>query len=301
MKKGILLFGLIAVFLSQCKDDPELPHNPFDDINYQINPPPPDTTDPNSFVWLHKEIFQPKCATPGCHDGSFEPDFRTIQSAYNTLVFHPLVKYDTSGYFQYRVRPFDVNRSWLHERVVTDNAVLGRMPLYSTPLTAAEVGKIDAWIQGGAKDILGQSRELPNNEPVFAGYVCYTLDYSQRPDTNRVGDVAFNSFIVNSSTTYQLMVLVTDDSTAVSALQNFRVKFSTNPDNFSSATTVNGSFLNIGGFQVWKVNFSTNAYPSGTTVYFRAYINDGDHPQDTEFPNEEINPAYKTYCSFYVQ
>ncbi|MBK7268515.1 MAG: hypothetical protein IPI07_03030, partial [Flavobacteriales bacterium] len=30
----------------------------------------------------------------GCHDGTFEPEFRTIASAYNSLVYHPVIAND---------------------------------------------------------------------------------------------------------------------------------------------------------------------------------------------------------------
>ena len=77
--------------MSSCTKDEK---NPFDDLD---NFPPEDTTqienvDPASFVGLHQNIFKPTCANSGCHDGTFEPDFRTIESSYNTLVLHTIVK-----------------------------------------------------------------------------------------------------------------------------------------------------------------------------------------------------------------
>jgi len=69
------LVVLVLVVIHSCKKDP-LPHNPYDDINYGSTTPatPPD---PNSIVGIHKNILLTRCAKSGCHDGNFEPDFRT--------------------------------------------------------------------------------------------------------------------------------------------------------------------------------------------------------------------------------
>lgn len=301
LRFSFLLMAVLAIFLYNCKEE-ELPHNPFDDIDYGTTTPPADTTQPNTIVWIHKNILQPKCATPGCHDGSFEPDYRTVESSYNTLVYHPLVKYDTTGYFQYRVKPFDVAHSWLHERLGTNDAVLGRMPLYSDPLSDSEMTHINTWIADGAKDIFGNVRLFPNAEPIVAGYICTNATYTARYDTVRVGGIPYYPFVVAPNNPYLLVFFLQDDSTASSDLQNVRVKFSNDPENFTTgATTINGTFLNLGQYDLWVVNFNTNAYPIGSTVYFRMFLNDGDHTNDTEFPHTGLNPYYQTYYAFYVQ
>ena len=38
----------------------------------------------------------PTCANSGCHDGTFEPDFRTVGSSWNTLVNHPVIANDAA-------------------------------------------------------------------------------------------------------------------------------------------------------------------------------------------------------------
>src|SRR5210317_2664712 len=53
--------------------------------------------DANSIQGLHKNIFKPTCANSGCHDGNFEPDFRTIESSYNTLVNQAIIKNDENA------------------------------------------------------------------------------------------------------------------------------------------------------------------------------------------------------------
>ena len=63
---------------------------------------------PASIEGLHANIFGKTCANSGCHDGNFEPDFRTIESTYNTLVFQPIIKNDLQGTYEYRVVPGNV-------------------------------------------------------------------------------------------------------------------------------------------------------------------------------------------------
>ena len=87
---------IIAVAFFACKEDrsyvpAEDPANPFDTVTYST-PIPNVPIDSQSFLGLHQYIFSTTCAVPGCHDGAFEPDFRTVQSAYNTLVLHRVEK-----------------------------------------------------------------------------------------------------------------------------------------------------------------------------------------------------------------
>ena len=80
--------------LSACSDSliteelplPETPDNPFDGIDYSVNEIPSIEVDSSTFLGLHTYIFSKACNQPGCHDGTFEPEFPTVQSAYNYLV-----------------------------------------------------------------------------------------------------------------------------------------------------------------------------------------------------------------------
>src|SRR5690606_21384986 len=119
------------------KEKENLESNPFEVINEGMGEGD-DTLNPTSFAGLHKKIFSTKCAMPLCHDGTFEPDFRTIESAYNTLVYHPVVKNNVNNDFTYRVVPHDPDNSWLMERLITDDPGLGRMPIYAEPLSQTE-------------------------------------------------------------------------------------------------------------------------------------------------------------------
>ena len=89
-KKNILGLGLaffVIVFtFNACKKEvtrvePENTQtNPYSNIDYGNNPDdiPVDSA---SYLGLHKYIFSKKCAVPACHDGAFEPDFRTIEGS----------------------------------------------------------------------------------------------------------------------------------------------------------------------------------------------------------------------------
>ena len=97
----ITLFTLLLTiaFAYSCKkDDDDETVNPFQNATL----PPDDNPDtvnlePGSFAFLHYNIFKPTCANSGCHDGNFEPDFRTISSSYNTLVRQDVIQNDDAG------------------------------------------------------------------------------------------------------------------------------------------------------------------------------------------------------------
>ena len=75
-----MLVAVIILLVSSCKKD-DAPENPYDNIDYSNNSGNDTVLDPASIAGLHKNIFVKRCANPGCHDGTFEPDFRTVQSA----------------------------------------------------------------------------------------------------------------------------------------------------------------------------------------------------------------------------
>ncbi|MCS7074891.1 MAG: hypothetical protein NZ108_10535 [Bacteroidia bacterium] len=167
--KNLFLIGLIVFFFWSCNKK----ENPFYNPNSQSieTVQPPANADPTTITGLHQRIFSTKCANPGCHDGSFEPDFRTVQSTYSSTAFHPVAKNDTILNFQFRVVPFDTARSWLWYRVTTHDTVLGRMPLYAPPLNAEELRNLSTWIMNGARDVNGKVPDPPNFPPVFEWYI----------------------------------------------------------------------------------------------------------------------------------
>ncbi len=293
---------LSVMFLNGCKKDP-LPENPYDSVNYNPNPNNPSNPDPTSITGLHKNIFSLKCATPGCHDGSFEPDYRTVQSTYSTLVYQPVIKNNPSGSFIYRVIPYDTSGSWLHERLITNDPVLGQMPLYSTPLSQAEMNNINAWIMNGARDANNQVAALPalpNDPPVVVGYVAFDSN-NNRIDTNRVDGISFNPFIVPSNSMVTLYFLITDDSTSAANLLVNQLRLSTSINDFTGAQIINASFVQIGALQLWGLQVNTGSFATGANVYMRYHVNDGSHPFNMEYPNNNTLTYLKTLYSFYIQ
>lgn len=296
------LFSLIgmAVFFAACNKEEPLPDNPYDNVDYgndTSDVPPPD---PNSIVGIHQNIFQAKCNNPGCHDGTFEPDFRTVQSAYSTLVYHSIVKNTADSAYQFRVWPGDTSKSMLIHRVVTGDAALQQMPATGDYLTDAELNNIVTWIENGALDMFGNPPILPNNQPRFIGYIIMDSAFV-RIDTARVDDIFYNPVELDNNKSIQMIMLVEDDSTAVEDMESNKLKFSYDMDDFSSATTYPAFYFSLLGFNVWVVNVNTGDFVTGSNVYFRYYFNDGDHAADEEFPKDTHEDAYKSYCAIYVK
>ncbi|MDP2188985.1 MAG: hypothetical protein Q8J69_09925 [Sphingobacteriaceae bacterium] len=190
--RQLLIFTLLGMLaLGACKKS-NRPDNPFDDPK---NKPPVNTgpTDPLSlanFAGLHRQIFKPTCSNSGCHDGTFEPDFRTIESSYNTMVYQPVIKNNAAGSFLYRVLPGNANGSVLHERVVVDiDGISGIMPLLVDPQSdwpakkAEYIAAIVAWINGGARDMFGNPPVNGPANPRLQGLMTlgtgYALSFEQ--------------------------------------------------------------------------------------------------------------------------
>ena len=307
----LLLVSIIAALINSCKDkDETAPENPFESLNSgpQI---PDDSISSTSFLGIHKNIFAVKCANPSCHDGSFEPDFRTVQSAYATLVYHPVIK--QLDPWQVRILPFDTAKSWLWQRVIHERIVSngdtsgGRMPLYRESLSPAELSSISKWILAGARDIHGNVPSYPNQEPKIIAYGAFdptfAIEYSK--DNNRVDSLSYNPFIVSHNDVVQILSVASDDSTKISSLQNCRLKLSLLKDDFSAAASYPCNYFEVptatDTFRTWRTTINVANFPTDTIVYMRFYANDGDHANDTEFPLNESVFYYKTYWAFYIK
>jgi hypothetical protein len=249
---------------------------------------------------------------PGCHDGTFEPDFRTIQSTYSTLVYQRVNKtvlIDSLRFFNYRVIPFDTTYSFIHERITTTSDEY--MPSNGTRLSQTEIHQINTWIMNGAKDINGNIPSPPNNLPVLLVdspyFYFWAFDsltffpfYANPINSNRLAGVPFNPFIINANRNMTIFFWLKDDSTAINNLQVNQCKLSLLENDFSAAQTVSASFVNYLTYNFWMVTFPVT-WSVGTKVYFRYYVKDPDHPDIVEFPRSEINYYYKSFFSFIVQ
>lgn len=314
-KKYIVLFSVLTVMMlvviHSCKKDEPVPPNPYDDVDYgtTTDPTPPD---PNSIVGIHNNIFKTRCAKSGCHDGNFEPDFRTVESSYATLVYHRIKKNSPDTAFMFRVVPYDTAKSVLHERLTNCCFVTqdDRMPqdIIGVPLQQNLIDNIVNWIMSGAKDMFGNVPTYPNTSPkilyYFATNSTYSLNYSA--DTNRMDSIFYNPFYAPNNTTMNLIFFVEDDSTSIANMQVNQLKISTKADDFTSPALVasyTATYVYLPppqDVEFHLVSLNTATLPNSDTLFMRYYVNDGDHP-DTEFPTTNLMFPYKTYWSFFVK
>lgn len=317
MKKKIVvccfLISCLSLSLSSCwkESNPE-PSNPYLQVKYLTPPILSDTLDPNSFVAIHRDILAPTCAQPGCHDGVFEPDFRSLESSYSTLVYAKIIKNNADSSFTFRVLPFDKLKSVLYERItnccfVNQN---DRMPQdnIGTPMASEKIERIGNWISGGAKDPFGNIPQYPNSEPKILYFYAVNSQFSPLSNTeNRIDSVFYNPFIVPANYAMNIAIAVEDDSTAVDQLSYNKLKMSYDPDNFSTSAPGYKEFQAYvftypgDGKKYFLANVNTNQFTSDRVVYFRFYTNDGDHAANTEYPYSSLPLPYKTFFSFYIQ
>lgn len=308
----LFLITLLAVAFHACNSDFELPPNPYDQVDYETPPAPVDTLDPISLVAIHRDILHPRCAVPGCHDGHFEPDFRTPQSSYSTTVYAKVKKNNPDSTFRFRVVPFNKTMSVLHERIT--NCCFAntndRMPQdnIGVPLDAAHVQRIADWIQDGARDMMGNVGTYPNQAPNITFYlaidqVAINFNVLSGPE-NRIDGVYYNPFIIPANTTFVMGMVVEDDSTAISQLQFNKLRMSYDPDDFSpsapgyreySATFFTNPFS---ADQFWIANVNSAHFQPGNVVYMRYYVSDGTYL--TEMPRNDLAIFYKTFWAFYI-
>jgi len=170
----VFIFSSMLIFSSCYKDGTPEP-NPFEE-----NVRPHDTIgfviqdiDPTSIAGLYKNIFGPTCANSGCHDGTFEPDFRTMESSYHSMVFKSPIKND--GSVTYRVDPGNPNGSALMKRL--SGAIAPEMPIEIEPdsdwweKSDTYIQNIRDWIQNGAKDLSGNDPRVGMIKPSIIGAV----------------------------------------------------------------------------------------------------------------------------------
>jgi len=310
-KSWIFLFAIALMGIHQaCRKEGDLPENPYDKVKYGVDNSKPDTLRAASLAGLHRNVFVTKCAVPGCHDGNFEPDFRTVQSTYSTLVYAPIIKNNLAETFHYRVIPGDTAGSLLYERITNCCFVNtnDRMPQdnIGTALPDEDIRNIGTWIMEGAPDIQGKIAERPDMEPVFPFYGAVSTSTTQfveySAQHNREDSLYTNPFKLPSDiSSFYFSALIQDDHTPIAEMKVNQLKLSKFKDDFSQAITLTGSFFVIPGQgPVWPVLVPTASFQPGEIWYMRYYVNDGKHSENTEFPKNSSPDYYKTYWSFIV-
>ncbi|TAF34064.1 MAG: hypothetical protein EAZ57_03690 [Cytophagales bacterium] len=283
----------------------DVPENPFLKIDYSDTiPVPPELLDPNTIEGLHQTLFKNRCAVPACHDGAFEPDFRTVQSSYSTLVFHPITKNNAAKSFSFRVVPYDSKKSVLYERITNCCFVNtnDRMPQdnIGKPLEDKYINAVKTWIDRGAPDMFGNVNLYPNRKASLWYYFCLTEDLSKSvSDTDNRID-SYGAFRLENNKKYKLFFAAQDDSTAIRDLSRCRIEISEDALDFSSAREITCEYFGPVGFEGWFALINTSILPKDKTLYFRIYINDNNQKRDTETPNKDSPSYFFRYFSFYV-
>lgn len=308
---------------------PEVPFNPFDTVDYSVPVVNIEAPDSNSFLGIHSFILAKTCNEPGCHDGTFEPDFRTVQGAYNNLVYHPVFKnydpqVDGMEPLQFRVLPGDSESSMFFHRISRDNSPgFEQMPATGNYLPAEQINLIRDWIDGGASDAFGNPPMATSLQPTCYGVAAFLPNQGNiRVDTIRNGEI-YAPFFSFPNEDMKLWFLFADTD----LLENFnfghsltynKVRFSLDRLDFSNAVELD---LNIptndlplnsvysqpfnGGFQLLythtvTINPTDLGFESGDLVYVRTYVQDEDHSEATENPEFQTNFLIKSYFSFYM-
>ncbi len=316
-KKICVLFTLVALWASSCRKEqitqiqPDAPHNPYDSLTYGGGTGTTYPIDSTGFSGVYYLVLAQKCAQPACHDGSFEPDYRTIQSSYNTLVYAPVVKHTPGNDFTYRVVPGQPEKSWLHTRITTDDQTLGRMPLYDT-LARWQIDMITDWISDGATDIFGNSPIEPNFQPYTAGiYAELPGQGGKRIDTARVSR-NLSPFMVPHGEKVDIWFAVFDDKTLPLQMTDLYLRLSPSIAALSSAQpiplikeTKQRMLPGYGGggkVPYWlHAVVNTAQMKRGQVQYMQWSARDADHPAPTLIPAPGGQIYIQNYFAFIPQ
>ena len=293
----------MSFVLINCTED-DFPINPYDGIDYGNSTLVIDTVSSTSFVKLHRDVLGPSCNVMGCHEGSFEPDFRTVESAYNTLVYHTIIKNNLAEDFTYRVVPGDTGLSVLHERLTNCCFVNtnDRMPQdnIGNALPEADLDAVTAWILDGAKDITGAIPNAPNNLPNIKYFYVTNADYDSVYSENRIGGLFYNPFLMPNNEQVNFIFRVKDDHTIAQNLKINQLSISENIDDFSNSIIAVAYIASNSSPKVFILQFNTSDLEVNKTYFMRYTVSD-EEDQITTYPNNQTSFVYKNIWSFTVQ
>ncbi len=315
-----------SVTVTEIPAEEEPPFNPFDTITYGNNGSGGVPVDSASFLGLHTYIFSQRCNQPACHDGTFEPDFRTVQSAYNSLVLHSITKNFETDELDYRVEPGDPSRSMMYRRITEHNPPnFEIMPSSGVPLPENQVALIENWITDGAKDIYGNDPVQTSLRPSSYGLVAYEIEGTDtvRVDLNR-GESNIDPFYVSGGKDLEIWFGLLDYNEEGNFQFGFvlgynKVGVANNPYGFNTAPQlqmevfplaphmVNSVFSQDSGsnelphFQKLSFNPADYGFVAGDHVFLRIFVQDSDHPDVSEIPLDESPLYMHSYFSFIIE
>ncbi len=311
MRNAVLLLLFGAMMIIACSKDPE---NPYANLTRPSSNPDPQNLPTDNFAWLHQRIFRPTCANSGCHDGTFEPEYRTISSAYNSLVYRPVISNDSAHTYTYRVLPGDAAHSLLYARLTMFIPnTSGQMPLALSdgsdwPANSTYyISKIHDWINGGAKDMFGNAPTLGDLQPQVGGFLAFPAGNTTTPFARDTLSGVQPILVPHANV--DLWFFLSDDHTAATSLTYNKIKVSTSQFGFANAPeqalAITGpitalDFSNMNASFTHKASLDLSAYPVGTFLFVRVYVNDGSHIANAEIPSDGTSEPMLSYFTLKV-
>lgn len=300
------ILAMLSILWMACND--EVPVNPFDGqvvnqdtVGFEfINP------EPASIAGIYQNILKPTCANSGCHDGTFEPDYRTMNSAYNTLVYQLPIKND--GNYSFRVEPYKPQTSVLLARL--RNQLTPAMPIQIEPDSdwpekkAQYISNIETWINNGAPDIMGNVRQVAYPAPVLLG-----AGASEADQWMARGGETGPLVMPPAASSVRLYFAFRHDILMPQDLQYNRISFSANANSFGSAEQKTlqilaspryerGFYGDVVAYTHYIDIDPAAEFDAGQEQwYFRVYVQDDQNPV-TEIPTDNGIFYIKSYMSF---
>lgn len=278
--------GLSILVFACKKSKDEAIDNPYKKV--VIIPLPKDSNlsaSASSIQGLHRDIFKPTCANSGCHDGTFEPDFRTVQSSYNSLVNIKPIKNDSAGTFAARVVPGNADMSILTYRLTVNlGGNSGIMPIVLDPGSTypanktTHIANVKKWINDGAKDFNG-------NPPSPVDFPPQILGVTALNGASTVGRGGkYEPVITSAGPTIQLWFALADDKVAQNSLTGMTINWSTDPNVYNPAnekplsqatSKVMPGLYNNNTTYSWYYAFNTAGLKTYDVIWFRITCSDG--------------------------
>jgi hypothetical protein len=316
MKKTLhaCLLLLFAIGLIQSCDSETDIDNPYDDqpIKIHHDKVDPDTVlpAPVTIQALQKLVFEPTCANSGCHDGLFEPDFRTVESTYNSLLNRAIIKQDTANPIAFRVFPGNSDKSMLIRRLEVDlNGNSGSMPLVTEPGSDWPAKKLEyiemikQWIDSGALDQHGNPPPTLNYPPTLLGVAGYK-NGTLLPRTRFQDPIEVSA----GTGSIEVWFAYEDDQTPMSNLGTLEVYSSKHAWDYTGSTPVSISYVATPktekGFKKEPVEFyhkaviDLSSYISGEVIWLRTIVDDGN--TTIALPGEYSSFPAKTYAAIKI-
>jgi hypothetical protein len=294
---------VFLLFLSSCENQGPDIDNPYSN-GKDSTTSAKDTFNYRTIQGLHAGLFKPTCANSGCHDGNFEPDFRTVESSYYSLVKQPVIKKDNGSLFSMRVIPGNSSKSMLLHRMMVDlNGNSGIMPLSleansNYPVEKDSwVSRVKDWIDAGAKDWLGRAPVNIDFPPQILG-----LQFIVNGQVlNRSGK--YEAAQLPAGSTAEIWVSLSDDNTPVSSFSNVTINASTDPNVFNPANEIplkKGPSRTMAGLFSASNDYYWNGVYDGSkniendVVWFRITVSDSKNV-GYQIPNSNSMFLLKTH------